>query len=182
MKKLLPFTFIILFPYLIIFLIYSLFNHTIMEILFQNNIYVALLYLFIFWFIALVSAIAICANNLAYKGNALELTRINMIIKLSQIPAYLLIFVAGLACILTIFTFAISFVLMILDCAAIILSGLVGVSAVKRCHSEGILSTKGMVLHGILQFVFCADLVSAIIVFRKAKATIPSGTPLLQNK
>lgn len=171
MKKLLPYAFIILFPYLIVFLIYSLFNPFLMQCLFNNDIYFGLLFLCVFWFISLVSAIVICTKNLTRKRDALEFARTNMIIKLVQIPAYLLIFVIGIICLFTIFTFGISIILMILDCASIILSGLVGVCAVKRSHASGILSTKKVILHGILQFIFCADIVSSIIIFRRTKAS-----------
>lgn len=169
MKKLLPCIFIILFPYLIGFLIYSLFNPVFMEFIFQNNIYLGLFYLFIFWSIALISAIIISGNSVSNKRDAVELAWVNMIIKLVQIPAYLFIFVVGLVCMITIFTFMISFFLMLLDCAAIILSGLIGVSAIKRSKEEGILSGKEMIFHGILQFIFCGDVVSSILVFRKVK-------------
>lgn len=169
MKKTLPYIFIILFPYCIGLLICSLFNQSLMKYLFHDNFYLGLLYLCAFWLIAFISSMILCINNLVRRRDAIDLARTNMIVKLIQIPAYLFIFVAGLMCMLTIFTIAISFVLMFLDGASIILSGLVGVSAVKRNHAEGILSGKEMVLHGILQFIFCADIASSIIVFRKAK-------------
>lgn len=92
-----------------------------------------------------------------------------MMIKLISIPAYLVIFVLGVIFMFMIFTFAISIVLMILDGMAIVLSGLIGVSAVKRSHDEKAISTVEMVIHGILQFIFCADIVSSILVFYKAK-------------
>lgn len=94
-----------------------------------------------------------------------------MIIKIIQIPAYLFIFAIGFVCLITIFTVGISFVLLILDGVSIILSGLIGVFVVRRCYADGILTRTEMVIHSILQFVFCLDVVSAIIVFRKVKTT-----------
>ena len=105
---------------------------------------------------------------------AVKVVSINMVIKIAQIPAYVFIFVAGLACLLTIFTFGISIVFVILDCASIFLSGLVGVSAVMRCHEEGILGKTEMVVYCVLQFVFCLDVVSSIIMYRKAKVKNPT--------
>lgn len=169
MKKLLPYTFIILFPYFILFLIYSLFQPSLMERFFENNFYRGLLFLCIFGLLAFVSAVTLLVNGLARKKDALELARVNMVIKLVQIPAYLLIFAVGLLCMITIFTFGISLILMVLDGASILFSGLVGICAVTRGHAEGILSPGEWILHSILQFVFCADLVSAVIVYRKAK-------------
>ncbi|HBV84846.1 MAG: hypothetical protein OSJ73_03295 [Lachnospiraceae bacterium] len=169
MKKMLPFIFIILFPYYIVFLISSLFNQYLMKYIFQNNFYLGLLSLCIFWFIAFISAIILCVNNFANKMDVIEATKIIMIIKIIQIPAYLFIFVAGVMCLFTIFTVGISFVLLILDGASIILSGLIGVFVVRRCYADRILTNTEMVIHSILQFVFCLDVVSAIIVFRKVK-------------
>ena len=169
MKKIFLYFLIILFPYFIVFLICSLLNQSLMKYVFHNNVYFGLLYLGAFWFIALISAIIICINNFVKKADAVETARINMIIKLVQIPAYLFVFVTGLLCLLTIFTFAITFVLAVLDCASIILSGLIGVSAVRRSYADGVLSKFEMVIYSILQFVFCFDVISSIIVFRKTK-------------
>lgn len=169
MKKMLPFIFIILFPYYIVFLIGSLFNQYLMQFIFQNNFYMGLLSLCIFGIIAFISVIILCVNNFANKMEAVEATKIAMIIKIVQIPAYLFIFVIGFMCLFTIFTVGISFVLLILDGASIILSGLIGIFAVRRCYADGILTRAEMIIHSILQFVFCLDVVSAIIVFRKVK-------------
>lgn len=172
MKKILIHIFIILFPYFIVFLICSLFNKSLMKYIYHNNFYLGLLYLFAFWLIAFISAIIISINNLVNKADAVETAKINMVIKLVQIPAYLFVFVAGILCLLTIFTFALTFILAILDCASIVLSGLIGVSAVKRSYSDGSLSKPEMVIYCILQFVFCVDVISSIIVFRKTKAQL----------
>ena len=163
MKKILPYTFIILFPYFI------LFQPSLMERFFGNSFYRGLLFLCMFGLLAFVSAVALLVSGLARKKDALDLARVNVVIKLVQIPAYLLIFAVGLLCMITIFTFGISLILMILDGASILFSGLVGICAVKRGHAEGILSPGEWILHSILQFVFCADIVSAVIVYRKGK-------------
>ncbi|NDO47155.1 hypothetical protein [Clostridium sp. MD294] len=178
MKKLLPVSFIILFPYSIVLLIYSLFHTTLMKYLFHNNIYTGFFYICIFWLISFINAICIFIKNITHKRNALQLAKINMIIKLIQIPAYIVLFIVGIACMFTIFTFGISFVLLALDCASIFLSGLIGLSAVKQNYTEGIFSIKELFLHSILQFIFCADVISAIILFRKSKSVAISKNTL----
>ena len=55
-----------------------------------------------------------------------------------------------------------------MDAMAIDLSGLVGLAAVLRCRTEGRLTRKAAILNGILQFVFCADVCSAVWVFYKS--------------
>lgn len=171
MKKILPFIFIILFPYDIVFLIASLWNQHLMELVFHNNFYIGLLSLGILGIIAFVSVILLCVNNFAAKLDVVEAAKINMIVKIIPIPAYLFIFVIGFLCLITIFTVGISFILLILDGVSIIFSGLIGVFVVRRCYADGILTRTEMVIHGILQFIFCLDIVSAIIVYRKVKTT-----------
>ncbi|HEX3017860.1 MAG TPA: hypothetical protein VHP31_08420 [Caproicibacter sp.] len=140
-----------------------------METIFHNDIFCGLLYLLIFYAAALVCSVATFIIGLVKKWNPQELLHINMVIKLIHIPAYILIFIIGLVCLLTIFTFAISIVLMILDSMTIFLSGLIGLGGIIRSYSENKLSKKAAVMHGILQFVFCADVISSIIVYRKVK-------------
>ena len=57
----------------------------------------------------------------------------------------------------------------LLDVLAIFLSGLVGLAAVLRCRAEGRLTDKAAIVNGIFQFVFCADIISAIWVYRNTK-------------
>lgn len=146
-----------------------MFSGFLMHSVFQSNGFLLLLAVLLFWVVSLGCAVATCVMSLARKWDSYELARANMILKLIPVPAYILIFLIGCAFLITIFTFAISVILMLLDGMAIVLSGLIGVAAVKRNHSDKILSTKEMVVHGILQFVFCADVVSAIVVFYKAR-------------
>lgn len=169
MKKFVPTVSIVLFPYAVAFVLYCIFSGFLMESVFQNNAYLCLLLLIIIWVIALICAVSICAVSLVRKWDFVELSRVNMLIKTISIPAYLFIFVFGLACMLTIFTFGISIVLMVLDAMAIVLSGLIGISAVKRSYDNKAISVKEMILYGILQFVFCVDVVVSIILFRKSK-------------
>lgn len=169
MKKFVPTVSIVLFPYAVAFVLYCIFSGFLMESIFQNNAYLCLLLLIIIWVIALICAVSICAVSLVRKWDFVELSRVNMLIKTISIPAYFFIFVFGLACMLTIFTFGISIVLMVLDAMAIVLSGLIGVSAVKRSYDNKAISVKEMILYGILQFVFCVDVVVSIILFRKSK-------------
>ena len=75
-------------------------------------------------------------------------------------------------CMLTIFTFAISVILMVLDAMAIVLSGLIGISAVIRSCDNKAISARETFFYGILQFVFCADVITSIIVFRKSKKKV----------
>ena len=169
MKKFVPTAPIVLFPYAVIFILYCIFTGFLMESVFQNNVFFCLILLVVIWIEAFICAISICIVSLIKKWDFVELSRANMLIKTISIPAYLAIFVIGVICMLTIFTYAISIVLMIFDVMSIILSGLIGISAVKRSYDNKAISLKEMIIYGILQFVFRADIITSILVFTKSK-------------
>lgn len=171
MRKFIPFLLIILFPYLIVFALICVFTGCFMDILFHNNALSLLFLLFILFIITLVSAMVLFMTGLVKKKNSMEILRINMIIKLIHIPAYLLIFVFGLLCTLTIFTIGITVILMLLDALTIALSGLIGLSGVIRSFMENKITLKKAIMHGIFQFVYCIDIVSSIVIFRTVKAS-----------
>ncbi len=168
MKKYLPAMPIMLFPYSVVFALFATFVlHSIPYLLHASLLLVALL-----WLASLICSIALCAGSIVKKSDAADAARLAMMAKLIPIPAYICIFLCGVICLMTIFTFFIAVVLFLLDCAAIFFSGLLGAAAVVRCKSEGVLTKGQMYLYGVLQFIFCLDIISAIIVFRKAKANI----------
>lgn len=101
--------------------------------------------------------------------SARHLALASMIVKLAQIPAYVIWFVLGVS----FFLFGFAAAAFIVDAAAILFSGLVGLAAVRRCRTEGKLERKAAILHGILQFLFCVDVISAIMLYRKTKEVSP---------
>lgn len=117
----------------------------------------------LFWLAELVLALAVLFTRKGWTVRELALA--NMLVKLVHIPAYVFWFAAGIL----FFLFMGAPLAFMMDAMAISLSGLVGLGAVLRCKKEGILTGKQTVIHGILQFVFCADVVSAIILYRKTK-------------
>lgn len=169
MKKYVPVISIALFPYAVVFALYCIFSGFLMENVFQNNGYLCLLALLLFWCAALICTVAVSVAAMVQKWDHVELCRVNMLIKLIMIPAYIVIFIIGVICILTIFTIAFSVILVILDVMSMILSGIFGVSAIKRSYDSGAVSALEMIIHVVLQFVFCADIVSSVIVYHKAK-------------
>lgn len=83
-----------------------------MESIFQNNIFYVLAFLLIVYVLALVSSVAVLIISFIRKDSAEQLLRMNMIIKLIHIPAYLFIFIIGLIFTITIFTLPASIILM----------------------------------------------------------------------
>ncbi len=160
---------VILFPYAIAFGIYCVFSGFLMDTVFDTNAYLLLFALGVFWLLALIATIILCFSIRHSKCDFEEKCRINMLIKTIPIPAYLFIFGFGMIFMLTIFTFGISIILWILDMMAIVLSGLIGLTAIRHGYKSSVLSSKQALLHGILQFVFIADIISSINLLHKAK-------------
>lgn len=169
MRKYFQFFLIALFPYLILFALICMFTGYFMDSVFQNNVFLLLLLLIVVYVIALVCAVASFISSLAKKRKTLDVLHINMIIKLIHIPAYLLIFIVGIFCMITIFTFGVTIVLIILDGMTIALSGLIGFGGVIQSLREKKISVKAAIIHGILQFIYCADVISSIVIYRKVK-------------
>lgn len=117
------------------------------------------------WPIGLIGALFILYFTHKGELETHSIALANMVVKLLQIPAYALWFVMGAA----MFLFGFFMVSFIVDVLTIALSGLVGLGAVLRCKKEGLLNGKQALVYGILQFVFCADVFSAIILYRKTK-------------
>lgn len=171
MKKNLPFFMIALLPYLLVLALLCLFTGLLMDSVFQNNAIYLVLTLLIIYVITFFCSVAVFIISLVKKRKALDVLKKNMIIKLIHIPAYVFIFIIGLACMFTIFTAGITIVLMILDEMTIVISGLIGLGCIIRSLREDKISIKVAVINGILQFVFCADVISSIIIYRTVKAT-----------
>ncbi len=161
--------FVALFPYLIIILF--IISNTSLEKFLPDNIFIPLSIYIGWYFVALISAVITFVSGITNKRKSLEMLRINMIVKLIHVPAYLCIFVVGLGCMLTIFTFGITIIFILLDLMTIVLSGLIGLGGILRSLRENKISIKAAVIHGIFQFVFCADIISSIVLYRTVKAT-----------
>ena len=166
----------ILLPYLALFTLATVFLSTkidffryIMEYVFGSNS----LYLignFILCCILTTILNIICfAFSIYNKWDALSLVKTMMIIKLIQIPAYVLIFVLGIILAITIFTFPFSIGLFLFDCLSLFLTGALVVSAAINSIKQGFFKLKDILWIMILQFFFCVDVISTIIFYVKLK-------------
>ena len=159
---------VILFPYLILLALICIFTQSIiMEKIFKNNALYLVLLLIIFYIIALIFTIIVSIKNIILKQNSKNILKINMTIKLIHIPAYVLIFFAGLLSLITIFTMGFSIAFFVLDCMTIFLTGLIGLSGLIRILIENKLPKKTIILNAIFQFIFCLDVISSIIIYKK---------------
>lgn len=172
------------FPYMVLLSLYGLFSGFFVNTIYQNPL-LLIPTLFLFFILALGCSIIFFAMGLAKKWDAEKVALANMIVKLIQIPAYIVTFLLGAIFILTVFTYALSFLLVLFDCLTIILTGLTGACAAIRSYKEQKTTIAFSVANGILQFIFCADVVCCILLFVKCKApkkeTISAQTEILDT-
>ncbi len=166
MKRFLLLIPVLLMPYILLFALYSVFiNQYIIEAFLDNNGLWLLLILLAFTAISLICTLIYMPLCFTKEWDARQTAFFNMLIKLIHIPSYLVIFILGLLFFITIFTFAFSIFFMIYDAVTIFITGLVGLSANIRLYKEHKCSQGFAVINSILQFVFCVDVVSAVIVY-----------------
>ena len=167
---------ILLLPYLALFTLATVFLSTkiaffryIMESVFGSNALYLIATFILCCIITMVLCIICFALSIYKKWDALSLAKTVMIIKLVQLPAYVLIFVLGVLLTITVFTYPISIGLFLFDCLSLFLTGVLAVSAVINSLIQGAFKLRNVLWIIVLQFVFCADLVSSIIFYVKLK-------------
>ena len=141
----------------------------VMESVFRGDALFLIASLLIVCLIAFVFAVFYFVAAIRGEWDALTLARTAMVIKLIQIPGYIGIFVFGVLLVITVFTVGFSVGLFLVDCLTVLLSGLAALPAVVNGARGGILSAKKAIWLGVLQFVFCADVAAAIVLFRTLK-------------
>lgn len=164
MKKYIPLVLVALYPYFIVATLAGVLSN-----LFPDSLSIILI-LLISSIVGLIASVGTAIVCLIRRWDAKVILRANMIIKLAQIPAYVAIYMVGMAFMITIFTAAISILLVIFDLFVIFLSGLVGLAGIISALRDKRITKTQAIIHGLLQFVFCIDVVSAIIVYRSVKA------------
>lgn len=121
--------------------------------------------------LAVPATLITSAIALIKKWSGRELAKVNMIIKLVQIPFYTGVFLFGVAMVIANPILAIPAVGMLwgYDAAAICLSGIVGVTATVRCRKENKIDRLLAVFMAVGQFLFVIDIICAIVLFVTAR-------------
>lgn len=162
----------IIYPFFILFLLISMFTSSdvpafneMWEKMFSNNAFVALFILLLVFILLFLINIGYLIISLFKKWNPLEMSKIMMIVKLIQIPAYIGIFIVGLLCLITVFTFPIALFLIFMDSLCILLSGLVMIPTIIRSKQDGYIGEVEAIIYTILSFCFNVDVVASILLY-----------------
>ncbi len=110
------------------------------------------------------------------------LMKTQMIMRLVQIPGYVLILVVSILFLLFLFTAGFSAYFLILDTASILITGLFSLPVYSSLYRNGLIGRKQAVCYGILSFIFCADVVVSVLCWRQIQAILASADKLFETK
>lgn len=91
----------------------------------------------------------------------------NMIIKLCQIPAYIIIFVIGLFLAISVYGIFYAAAFAVTDFLIMTASSVYGISGLYEAYKNGSITKKSAIISGICHFLFAADVIAAIWSFSK---------------
>jgi ABC-type multidrug transport system fused ATPase/permease subunit len=115
---------------------------------------------------------------LAWRGEkASSLLFWDMILKLFNIPIYLANFFFGTFSALLPLGFVLTIIFVIFDYALLLPSTMYGVSGLIQAWREKKISLASAVFNSILHFIFCLDVISAIVMYIKVKIRSKKKNP-----
>ena len=116
-----------------------------------------------------VVALASCVLNFVFalkdRVSAEKLALTAMLVKLIHIPAYILFFMIGAGGIMLIQFLAITILIFLFDCITIGFSGTFELAAILRAKNEGKLKLSEALVGAVCSYVFCIDVVCAVVVY-----------------
>jgi hypothetical protein len=128
-----------------------------------------ILHFFVYALVSVPLAVTCFVLCITKKYDSLSIAKTAMIIKLAQIPVFIVIFVLGVLFFITIFTMAFSFVMFLVDVCTVFATGLLTLAAVINASKSGEIPIKRSFWVIILQCVFCLDVVAAVIFYIQLK-------------
>lgn len=167
---------IVLVPYLALFALATVFFSSklpffnfIMESVFNSNALYLIAALLLYCILTGMLSIVCFFVSIYKKWDAISLAKTAMVMKLAQIPAYVLIFALGVVFVITMFTIPFSIGLFVIDCMSVFMTGLFAISSVIATIRNNTFTLKEVIWVILLQFVFCADVISSVIFYIKLK-------------
>ncbi len=144
----------------------------IMASVFKNNALYLIGALLICFAVATVLSVVHGVLAVRRQWDALSLAKTALVIKLFQIPAYLLIFAVGVLSLIVIFTIPFTIGLFLLDGFMLMLSGITVLAAVINAVRQGQMSIQKAIPFALLQIVFCVDVFAAFALHRSLKKAV----------
>ncbi len=128
-----------------------------------------ILHFFVYTLVSVPLAVTCFVLCITKKYDSLSIAKTAMIIKLVQIPIFVVIFILGALFFITIFTMAVSFVMFLVDVCTVFATGLLTLAAVINASRSGEIPIKRSFWIIILQCIFCLDVVASVIFYIQLK-------------
>ncbi len=119
--------------------------------------------------IGIVSAVFYVRRPTVSARESVSLLKTQMIMRLIQIPGYVICFVLAVLFLMTIFTAGFSLFLLILDSASILVTGLFSIPVYTALYKNGQISRGRAIGYSVLSFVFCADVIVSVLCYRQVR-------------
>lgn len=165
----------ILNPYMFLIGILGVYFFPQIEFITENNffasygIFIWYGFFLLFGLTAIVLSVVCFILSIKHKWNAVSLAKTAMIIKLIQIPAYIAVFALGVGFVASIWLIALIGMLVFADYITLVMSSSLSVAAVVNAIKDNKMTlAKGWWII-VLQFIFCADVVASIVLYRYLK-------------
>ena len=142
------------------------------EHIFNNNALIPLMILIIFAAVTLILNILFHALAIKNGEDDLFLAKSNYIVKLIEIPAYIVIFAVGVICALSIFTAGFTIGLAVMDLVSLCCTGIYACTCYRLLNNKGMLTRMEYVQYSVLSFIYCADVIAAFLVYRKSRSRL----------
>ena len=124
----------------------------------------------LYQFVVLADVIYTAVTTAVNQYTAFDVAKLNLVIKAWQIPAYLLHFVLGVAgSLMSVWGIGIVLFAIVIDLITILLTGSCAIGCVIKMKKQNVLTTPLAVLAAIGSFVYCVDVVVAIVLVCVAK-------------
>ena len=95
---------------------------------------------------------------------------LNLVLKYIQIPGYTINFVIGfIGLCMGLWGIGIVLFILIVDAISIALTGIVSIGCMIKLKKEGALTTSQMIIYTIFSFIYCLDILFAILAYRNAR-------------
>jgi len=164
---------LMIFPYAyLIWLIYINFWGGTFDLLFGSqgagNIWVGVAAIYLIYTIFITFYNTVVSGRGKYT--AYEAAQINLLVKSVQVPAYIFHFILGMmAFYMGLWGIGAIMVAVSVDLVTILLTGISSIGCSIRMRKEKIINTPAAILMGIGCFLYCVDVVIAVVYFFKAR-------------
>ena len=173
MKKYLKFLPVMLYPYayIIWLIIFSGATKVMVDANVNSNIGYEITFLLALLYMGYTIVLVVMESvRFARNTEICGAAKINMIVKLVQIPAYIGHFIIGcIGVLMSVWGLGFIIVAIVVDALTIIHTGILAIGCMINMKKANVLTTKMAVLASIGSFIYCVDVVVAIAVFAMEK-------------